>query len=242
MKERMTRKSDAFGDEPCRPQSQYRRQLKRTGALLSVLTAMSAPALALTANEISCGPLHNAYGPFDYRDATPDKKQIVESVHFTSEVEQLIRGRTSATPVGDLDYTLRVFPNHPRALYSLMRWGQLKKTDYPKGAHWPIWCYFDRATRFQPEDAQVRMLYGMYLQKKGSNSEAMDQLAQAEKYADDSANVFYNIGLVYLDLNKPDKALEYAHRAYRIGFPLQGLRNRLERIGKWKPLLPAPAQ
>lgn len=214
---------------------------RSSALLLGALILASAPVLALTANEISCGPLRNAYGPFDYRDATPDKKQIVESVHFTSEVEQLVRGRTSATPVGDLDYTLRVFPNHPRALYSLMRWGQLKKTDYPKGAHWPIWCYFDRATRFQPEDAQVRMLYGMYLQKRGRNSEAKDQLAQAEKYADDNANVFYNIGLVYLDLNNPDKALEYAHRAYRLGFPLPGLRNRLERIGKWKPIPPVPA-
>lgn len=47
--------------------------------LLGVLILASAPVLALTANEISCGPLRNAYGPFDYRDATPDKKQIVES-------------------------------------------------------------------------------------------------------------------------------------------------------------------
>ena len=70
----------------------------------------------------------------------------------------------------------------------------------------------------------------------------MDQLVQAEKYADDNANVFYNIGLVYLDLNNPDKALEYAHRAYRLGFPLPELRNRLERIGKWKPIPPVPAQ
>ena len=217
--------------------------IRRSKALLlSVLMLASAPVLALTANEISCGSLHNAYGPFDYRDATPDKKQLVEGAHFTGEVEQLVRGRTSATPVGDLDYTLRVFPNHPRALYSLMRWEQLKKTDYPKRAHWPIWCYFDRATRFQPKNAQVRMLYGMYLQKRGRNSEAMDQLAQAEKYADDNANVFYNIGLVYLDLNNPEKALEYAHRAYRLGFPLPGLRNRLERIGKWKPVPPVPAQ
>ena len=207
---------------------------KVLGTIFGVLMLASTSVLALTENELQCGTLQNAYGPFDYRSASPDKKQLVEGAHFTREVEQLIRGKTSTTPVGDLDYTLRAFPNHPRALYSLMKWGERKKTENPSGAHWPIWCYFDRAIRFQPEDAQVRILYGLYLQKKGRFSQSLEQLQEAERFAGDSANVLYNIGLVYLDLNNADKALEYAHRAYKLGFPLKGLRNRLERAGKWK--------
>jgi len=202
-----------------------------------VLILISTNVLAFTTgNEIQCGSLQNAFGPFDYRTAGAAEKHIVERAHFTKDVEQLIRGKSSGTPVGDLDYTLRAFPNHPRALYSLMKWGERKKTDFPDGAHWYIWCYFDRAIRFQPEDPQVRMLYGMYLQKKGRFLESLEQLQEAEKFAGENANILYNIGLVYLDLNNSDKALEYAHRSYKLGFPLEGLRNRLERAGKWKSI------
>ena len=74
-----------------------------------------------------CGSLENGFGPFDYRTAPADKRRLVEGAHFTRDVEQLIRGHTSSTPVGDLNYTLRVFPNHPRALYALMQWGTRKK-------------------------------------------------------------------------------------------------------------------
>ncbi len=181
---------------------------KVLSTILGALVLTSTSVLALTESELQCGTLKNAYGPLDYRSASPDNKQLVEGAHFTREVEQLIRGKTSSTPAGDLDYTLRVFPNHPRALYSLMKWGERTKTDRPSGAHWPIWCYFDRAIRFQPEDAQVRALYGVYLHKKGRFSESLEQLKEAERFAGESANVLYNIGLVYLDLNNSEKALE----------------------------------
>ena len=59
--------------------------------------------------------LHNAFGPFDYRTATKDKLKLVESYHFTPKVESLIGGQ-SGTLGADIDYTLRAFPNHPRAL------------------------------------------------------------------------------------------------------------------------------
>lgn len=133
----------------------------------TLLIFCQATAMAATDNELQCGSLQNAYGPIDYRTAPPDKKQLVEGAHFTREVEQLVRGKTSSEPSGDLDYTLRVFPNHARALRSLMDYGRRKKTDRLAGTHWPVWCYFDRAIRFQPDDSQVRVLYGIYLQRKG---------------------------------------------------------------------------
>ncbi len=82
------------------------------------------------------------------------------------------------------------------------------------------------------------MLYGVYLQRKGKLREAAGQLLEAEELAGENANLLYNIGLVYLDLGESTKALEYAHRAYSLNFPLEGLRNRLKRAGKWKELPP----
>lgn len=119
-----------------------------------------------------------------------------------------------------------------------MEYGFRKKTDHPAGSRWPIWCYFDRAIRFQPDDAQVKMLYANYLQRRGKLREAVAQLDEAGPLAGNSANLHYNIGLVYLDLGEFEKSLNHAHQAYSMGFPLEGLRNRLKRAGKWRE--PAP--
>ena len=89
-----------------------------------------------------------------------------------------------------------------------MEYGITKKTDNPSGSRWPIWCYFDRAIRFQPDDAQVRMLYGLYLQRKGKFREALLQLDEAQKLAGENANIHYNIGLIYLDLGEFEEALD----------------------------------
>ena len=50
-----------------------------------------------------------------------------------------------------------------------------------------------------------------------------------------SAEIHYNLGLIYLELGDADRALEQAHAAYALGYPLPGLRNRLQRMGKWRP-------
>ncbi len=211
------------------------------GWLTGLALLLSASSVnAVTDNEFVCGALEASFGPFDYRVTPIDRKQLVEGAHFTREVELLIRGNASGKdPLGDISYTLRVFPNHPRALKSIMEYGITKKTDNPSGSRWPIWCYFDRAIRFQPDDAQVRMLYGLYLQRKGKFREALLQLDEAQKLAGENANIHYNIGLIYLDLGEFEEALDHAHRAYALGFPLPGLRNRLKRAGKWRE--PAPA-
>lgn len=210
--------------------------------IASAIVLLLVNSRALADNELQCGNLYGAgqYGPFDYRVASSDKIHLVERSHFTREVEQLIRGVPTGEPVQDIDYTLRAFPNHPRALNSLMQWGFRKKTDRPRGAKWPIWCYFDRAIRFRPDDAQVKMLYAIYLSRKGKSREAAIQLEEAQPLVGDSANLHYNMGLVYLDLGDFEKSLYHAHQAYSLGFPLEGLRNRLKRSGKWREAVPTP--
>jgi tetratricopeptide (TPR) repeat protein len=95
-------------------------------------------------------------------------------------------------------------------------------------------CYFDRAMRFAPDDENVKVLYAVYLQRRGRNAEALDLLSKVSVEAGESANIHYNLGLLYLELGRFDEALQHAHAAYRLGFALPGLRNRLVRAGKWK--------
>lgn len=186
-----------------------------------------------TAEVSDCGFLTNHFGPFDYRSARPADINIVETRHFTPMVEQL-KGGQSGYIAGDISYTLGVFPNHPRALNSIANLSLREKRPKPEHSQYSVHCWFDRAIRFRPDDSQVRMIYAVYLSKVGKPKEALEQLEAAERGDSDNANFNYNIGLVYFDLKNYEKSLHFAHRAYELGFPLPGLRNKLKRAGKWR--------
>lgn len=210
--------------------------------ILGALLLIALPAFAQAYE--ACGSLQNAYGPIDYRKATVDEKRLVEGAHFTPEVESLTRGHTGIIG-GDISYTLRVFPNHPRALYAMMKLSAREGGVKPRGSRYTMECWFDRAIRFQPDDGSVHLLYGIYLARHDKNKQAIEQLETASKLlGDQDANAHYNLGLAYVEVKQYDKALIHAHKAYKLGFNLPGLREKLERVGKWKdpvPTGPAPA-
>ena len=74
---------------------------------LAALSAAFVCAAASAQQAVDCGnPFVNSYGPFDYRTATAEQRNMVESYHFTTSVESLRSGSTGAVG-SDLDYTLR---------------------------------------------------------------------------------------------------------------------------------------
>ena len=195
-----------------------------------------APPVAIAAQKLPyCGELKNAYGPFDYmeRYSLKSNLDIVETYHFTSDVENLIRGNTSSTPAGDLDYTLRAWPNHHRALVSLFKYSIREKSTQISGLKWPVECYFDRAIRMNAKDAQVRSIYSAFLSHHNRNREALEQLEVAANLEPDNATILYNLGLLYFKQKNYEKARHYAKQAYALDFPLSGLKNKLIRAGKW---------
>lgn len=189
-------------------------------------------------NTSACGPLANGYGPYDYR-SDRDKLGIVEGSHFPPVVESLIRGNRGSLG-GDLDYTLRAFPNHHRALISVKRYGEKLKTPQPRDLRYSVECYFDRALRFQPDDTTVRIIYAQFLSNGQRSPEALNQLAAAASSANDNPFTHYNIGLVYLEMNEYAKALTQAHKAHALGFTRPELRERLAAAGKWVDAEAAP--
>ncbi len=199
-----------------------------------ILLSLSLQAVADVSD---CGNLQNNFGPIDYRTATASDKQLVERYHFTARVEHL-KGGQSGQLAADLSYTLRVFPNHPRALWAMSKLAIREKTEKPAYSQYSTRCWFDRAIRFRPDDPNVRMIYGVYLTKNGRNREALEQLKVAAEYDKDNANLNYNIGLAYFELKQYEQALEFAHRAYRLGFSLPGLKSKLVQVGKWRDPFP----
>jgi len=203
--------------------------------LLAAALSLLAAGRAL-ADDVDCGTLKNAYGPYDYRSEynQVNKIPIVEGAHFQPEVESLKLGppiyHTTYDIMGGLDYTLRAIPNHHRALATLIRFAKRGwKTDPYRTPD----CYFDRAIRFAADDGSVRLLFGTYLHQKKDYKNAEKQYLAADQLMPGSMDVSYNLGLLYFDMGQRQKAKEQAISAYSRGYPLSGLRDRLVRAGLW---------
>ncbi|WP_056400999.1 type IV pilus biogenesis/stability protein PilW [Massilia sp. Root418] len=217
---------------------------KHTPTRAKLLAALlAAAALAMLAQpaqarkkEPYCGNLDNAYGPYDYRKGAGElafNLRLVESAHFTADVENGIKGRSS-TLSGDIDYTLRAFPNHALALGTVIRVASRdKKSLFLPGGTRPVECYFDRAVRFAPDDASTHTLYGSYLLSVGRDAEALPRYLTAAELDPDNPSTNYNLGLVYFKNKDMVNANRYAQKAYALGFPLPGLKNMLVQAGKW---------
>lgn len=201
----------------------------RLVALTVVACTSMLWSASLQAQDVpGCGALQNAYGPFDYRDPVNkrDNLPIVETFHFTPDVESLRHG-SSGTVLGDLRYTLRAFPNHHRALKSIARYalagGQFPIDDSIPSAE----CYFDRAIAFRADDASVRVIYANYLFKTGGREEARKQYEEALRLAPESVEINYVAGLFFVDIGDLERARKLAKMAYDNGYPLPGLRKKL---------------
>ncbi|ARO86536.1 tetratricopeptide repeat protein [Nitrosospira lacus] len=184
-----------------------------------------------------CGELTVAYGATggDYTNSEDRKNKvpIVEQYHFTPNIENLVSGNSGPLG-GELTYTLERFPNHHRALASFAKLGLRDKTPKPIGSRFSVECAFDRAIRFKPNDPTVRMVYGTYLLKLGQQDKAIDQLNVAVNLQPEDPTINYNLGLLYVQKKDYEQARTYAKKAYELGFPLPGLKNKLVEAGKWE--------
>lgn len=199
---------------------------------------------------------YGQFGPFDYYDLknTPlNALPLVERAHFSAVTKDKARLGDWCSYWGDLDYTLRAFPNHPKALMAMVEYLETGSPDpcvkknvkrstgdlaaeLEKGA----WrektadYYFETAIKFRPQYAATRVLYGRYQHKKGNLNEALKTYTEAEKLDPKSADVYYYLGSLYLDLKNNEKALYHAEKAYKLGQQLPDLRDNLTKTGVWK--------
>lgn len=198
------------------------------------LTFGLAATTAFAQGSDDCGnPFVNAYGPFDYRTATPDQRTTVESYHFTPSVESLRSGNTGAIG-SDIDYTLRAFPNHPRALMAMIRLSEHQKKSKPTGARYTVDCYIDRAITFRPDDVTMREVRGIYFSMVGKHAQAVEDFKVVVAQNPNNGNAHYNLGLAYFELKQYDRARAEAKTARDLKFPLDGLTRKLKAAGEWE--------
>jgi tetratricopeptide (TPR) repeat protein len=152
----------------------------------------------------------------------------VEHWHLGKGIEKMNAGRY-AHALDEFEFILRKFPNHPRAL-ALAADVSLKAGRAGQGEE-----FLRRAVEVNPTAARTQVIYGVFLQKSGRLEEAVRHYRTATELEPDSAEAHYNLGLAYVALKRFDAALESAYKAYALGHPLPGLRNKLEQAGAWKP-------
>lgn len=215
-----------------------------------------ASSLLFLATPVSAGD-YGQFGPFDYYDIqnTPHNAlPLVERAHFGAVTRDRLRRGEICSYWGDLDYTLRAFPNHPGALMAMVEYldaggstspcarkserknaadlaAELEKGSWrEKTAEY----YFESAIKYRPQYSATRVLFGRYLHKEGRLNEALKTYTEAEKLEPNSADVHYYLGLLHLDMKNNEKARQHAEIAYRSGQKLPDLRDRLTKAGLWK--------
>ena len=206
-----------------------------------LLSVSAASAWAATPYYLGDPP--NGYGPFDYTSVdAPRLLREVEPYHMTPRVVNLQSGETSSVG-GDLTFTIRAFPNHHRALDLIAQLFRMKDNkmsplqyddryrNMPESATADV--YFERAMDFAPHDAIVRIIYGRHLHLIGDIDNALKYYLQGKEMNAISADLEYNLGLIYANQREYDKAINHARRAYELGHPLPGLRKKLARAGVW---------
>jgi tetratricopeptide (TPR) repeat protein len=178
-----------------------------------------------------CGKLHNSTGPHDFRDPDPARRWDVNDTwknHYDPAITRMNQGEFSQRVMHDIDFLLRVFPNHVPALRLLM--------DFERGggklaAYRTVDCYFDRARRFASDDVPIVLLEAAYFKKKGNNKRARESYEDALLMLPESADVTYAAGLFYADVGEYPRAVELAKMAYGRGYPLPGLQRKLAEHG-----------
>lgn len=180
-----------------------------------------------------CGTLDRQFGVWDYANPAHRARYLntVENRHFTERIRTLAGGETGPTPGGDLSYTLTWFPNHYQALDAMSRLSRQERTLQPRGSRHNLECWFDRAIRFRPEDAMVRVVQAFHHERWRQTDKAREAALAASALQPDDPETNYNLGLILVRLGEHELAHEHAKTAYAMGYPMPGLRNLLRQAG-----------
>jgi len=178
------------------------------------------------------------FGPFDYTLRGGDNVknlEIVESHHYTAAVDNAVGGADSGSYEGDLNYTLRAWPNHHRALLSVIKYqinfeNKLAQTKLKTSPE----CYLQRAINYSPNDIVPYSLYGYYLRKVGHIEDSVKFYEKAMALDPENEKVAYSYSLVLMELKRYDEAVKFAKVAYHHGKAPKNLKEKLIKLGVWK--------
>ena len=135
----------------------------------------------------------------------------------------------------EFDYLLRAYPNHPQILHAVIEL-EFRRRNAPVrllAAETPPECYLLRAISFRPNQAHIYQLLALYFHRLDRLDEAIAQYEHALKLDPNAAEIHYNLAFAYLENGNNNAALSAAKKAYLLGYPLPGLRRKMQNLGIW---------
>jgi tetratricopeptide (TPR) repeat protein len=93
---------------------------------------------------------------------------------------------------------------------------------------------FRLAVRLHPDDPNAYAAWGLLLRRSGDRAEARSVLERGiEGTKGGTAELHYLLGIILTELKDYEPALEHAKLAYQMGYPLLGLKHKLQKSGHW---------
>lgn len=187
---------------------------------------------------VKCGPHplgHPVKGRRDYNQMSSNPKdardlRYHEYYHIQPATKHMEAGKLNMDVMNNLHFVLHKVPNDHRALSLLLQWDKAGGQD-PR--YKPPVCYFIWAQEFAPTDDLVLKYGGLLFYSHGDIERASRWWGEALKLDPGSTEVHYNLGLVAFDQGRYEDARKHAQVAYSGGYPLAGLRDKLQSVGQW---------
>jgi len=134
--------------------------------------------------------------------------------------------------IQEMNYTMRNIPASSQIANKVA--ADLATALMEKGEDAQAQRLLSRQIESQPQGEQAYLASALVFHRSGNYSKALVILQQGlANVVNPSAELYYMIGLVSVDLNKFAEAADYASKAYEMGYPLPGLKDRLIRSGHW---------
>ena len=214
------------------------------GLLAVPASSLGESAPAANSMDLSCGPAppgHPTKGRRDYRLMAGNPKdardlRYHEYFHIRPAQKQLNAGNLNWDVMNNLHFVLQKVPNDHNALALLVQWAKAGGHDKKYA---PPQCYLTWARQFTPDDITVLGYGGYYFYNKKDLDRATEWWEQALVVDAANADVNYNLGLLMFDQGRYADARTHAIAAYAAGYPLPGLREKLQQVGQWQQPLAA---
>lgn len=110
---------------------------------------------------------------------------------------------------------------------------QMAMIMYEQGELGEAFTLLKSTIKAQPTTDVLYSALAVMQREEGHLEQAKETLLTGYSAVDGrSPEINYNLGLILIELGEIDEAVKYAEAAYAMGFPLQGLRTKLENLGR----------
>lgn len=179
------------------------------------LCFMAAQALCLPARAQETIGGEKLYNDYFAKDRDNGLLAMVEKYHLNPETStfwKLFRGKEYGYAIKDMEFILRYYSNHPKALSLLCSLsGLLKQNAHPIG-------FFQKAISQYPQHALTHAQFGSYLATINQIQPGIDQLREAIKLDPKLAIAHAWLAEALLKDGKRDLAKESLKTARQLGF------------------------